>query len=122
VRDNAREVLDVLEKLQILVDPQVELLLLRFCLGIRRLTHVLRCSLANCIEAGVALFDAGQWVALRRIVLGEGEGFGPLQDEIAAIPIAAGAPWNNQGGGSCATGLLGVLDPNPSLAGDMEGI
>jgi hypothetical protein len=29
-------------------------------------------------------------VASRRIVVGEGGGFGPLQEEIAALPIAAG--------------------------------
>jgi hypothetical protein len=90
VRDKAREVLEVLQKLQLLRDPQVELLLLRSCMGICRLMQVLRCSPADCVEEGVALFDAGQRVALRRIVVVEGGGLGPLQEETAALPIAAG--------------------------------
>jgi hypothetical protein len=36
------------------------------------------------------VFDVTLHAALRRITVGEGGGFGPLQDEVAALPLCMG--------------------------------
>eukprot|EP00884_Botryococcus_braunii_P009078 jgi/Botrbrau1/18171/Bobra.53_1s0039.1 len=55
------------------------------------MVYVLRCSPLRAVAAGVAVFDDGVHSNLRRIVVGEGEGFGPLQEDIAALPLSGGA-------------------------------
>jgi hypothetical protein len=77
-------------RLALLDDPQVELLLLRACMGLCRMVHVLRCSPPSAVLRGVAVFDTELESTLRRIVVGEGAGFGPLQAEIAALPLSGG--------------------------------
>jgi hypothetical protein len=86
----AREVGEVLGKLHILRDRQGELLLLRSCLWVCRLLHVLRCSPADSVDEGVEVFDNSQREAVRRIVVGDGCGFGPLLEELAALPLSSG--------------------------------
>lgn len=44
----------------------------------------------SALGRGVAVFDRALHEALRRIVVGGGGGFGPLQDEIAALPVCMG--------------------------------
>jgi hypothetical protein len=90
VGDKAKEVGRVMGRLAILDDPQVELLLLRACMGLCRMVHVLRCSPPQAVAAGVAVFDDALHSSLRRIVVAEGPGFGSLQAEIAALPLSAG--------------------------------
>jgi hypothetical protein len=92
VFDKAREVVEVMEKIQLLKDPQVKNLLLRSCKGICGLTHVLRCSPGNITD----LRQGWRYLTLvcgwhyAGFVVGEGGGFGPLHEEIGALPIAAG--------------------------------
>jgi hypothetical protein len=78
------------ERLSVLKDPQAELLLLWACAGVSRLVHLLRYTPLSVVAQGVELFDATLHAALRRITVGEGGGFGPLQDEIAALPLCMG--------------------------------
>eukprot|EP00884_Botryococcus_braunii_P022052 jgi/Botrbrau1/8530/Bobra.0029s0034.1 len=71
-------------------DPQVELLLLRACMGLCRMVHVLRCSPTRAVAEGVAVFDDALHSSLRGIVVAGGPGFGSLQAELAALPLPAG--------------------------------
>eukprot|EP00884_Botryococcus_braunii_P016683 jgi/Botrbrau1/3699/Bobra.0008s0026.1 len=65
VGDKAIEVARTMDRLALLDDPQVELLLLRACMGLCRMVHVLRCSPTRAVAEGVAA-------------------------EIAALPLSAG--------------------------------
>jgi hypothetical protein len=71
-------------------DPQSELLLLRGCLGVCKVTHIAGCTPPELAREGLGVFDGHLHDALRRIVVGEGPGFGPLQEEIAALPLSMG--------------------------------
>jgi hypothetical protein len=71
----------------VLKDPQAELLLLRACAGVCWLVHLLQCTPPSAAAQGVEMFDVTLHAALRRIT---GGGFGPLQDEIAALPLCMG--------------------------------
>ncbi len=51
---------------------------------------MLRCSPPRPAQAGADAFDKSLHAALHRVVVGEGPGFGPLQDEIASLPLSAG--------------------------------
>ena len=51
-------------------------------MGICKLTYVLRCSPQAFVGEGVEVFDSHLHAALRRIVVGDGGGYGPLQDEL----------------------------------------
>jgi hypothetical protein len=42
------------------------------------------------VSRGVEVLDAALHVALRDVVVGDGGGFGPLQDELAALPLGMG--------------------------------
>jgi hypothetical protein len=77
-------------RLAVLEDPQVELLLLRACMCLCRMVHVLRCSPPHAVAEGIAVFDDALHPSLRRIVVAGGPGFGSLQAEIAALPLSAG--------------------------------
>eukprot|EP00884_Botryococcus_braunii_P022649 jgi/Botrbrau1/9068/Bobra.0376s0038.1 len=84
------EVVRTMDRLSVLDDPQVELLLLRACMGLCRMVYVLRCSPPRAVDVGVAVFDDGLHSGLRRIVVGEEGGFGPLQEDIASLPLSSG--------------------------------
>jgi hypothetical protein len=56
-----------------LKDPQAELLLLRACVGVCRLVHLLRCTPPSLVDQGAEIFDATLQAALRRITVGEGK-------------------------------------------------
>jgi hypothetical protein len=84
------EVCFAVERLSVLKGPQAELPLLRACGGVFMLVHLLRCTPPSAVAQGGELFDAILHVALRRITIGEGGGFGPLQDEYAALPLCMG--------------------------------
>jgi hypothetical protein len=124
VGTKAIEVARTMARLAILDDPQVELLLLRACMGLCRMVHVLRCSPRSADLQGVAVFDTELESTLRRIVVGEGAGFGHLQAEIAALPMSGGglqAPGglpigDCPGGGYCTCGVscVGSADPQCS--------
>eukprot|EP00884_Botryococcus_braunii_P022983 jgi/Botrbrau1/9369/Bobra.354_2s0024.1 len=88
--DKAIEVARTMDRLALLDDPQVELLLLRACMGLCRMVHVLRCSPTRAVAEGVAAFDDALHSSLRHIVVAGGPGFGSLQAEIAALPLSAG--------------------------------
>eukprot|EP00884_Botryococcus_braunii_P008719 jgi/Botrbrau1/17849/Bobra.0127s0089.1 len=79
-----------MERLALLVNPQVELVLLRACMGLCRMVHVLRCSPTRAVAEGVAVFDDALHSFLRHIVVAGGPGFGSLPAEIAALPLSTG--------------------------------
>jgi hypothetical protein len=68
-------------------DPQSELLLLRASVGLCKLMHLFRCTPPSMVGRSVEVLDAALHVALRHIVVGDGGGFDPLQDELAALPL-----------------------------------
>jgi hypothetical protein len=51
-----------------------------------RVVHLLRCTPPCLLDQGVEIFNATLLAALCRIAVGEGGGFGPLQDETGALP------------------------------------
>jgi hypothetical protein len=80
VSAKAVEVGRIMGSLAALNDPQSELLL-RLCLGVCKATHIARCTPPELAHKGMGVFDGHLHDALRRIVVGEGPGFGPLQEE-----------------------------------------
>lgn len=83
----AEEAHAVMSQLAILGDPQLELLLLRSCAVVCKLVHVLLCTSPAVVDCGKAIFDESLLDSLRCIFVGGGGGFGPLQSELAALPM-----------------------------------
>lgn len=70
----AREVGCSMRRLAVLEDPQSKLLLLRSCLGVCKIAHLLQCTPPSFVDLGVALLDEELHVSLRRIVVADGGG------------------------------------------------
>ena len=79
-----------LQRLSILRHPQAELLLLRNCLGACKVVFTARCMPSAAATTAFTAFDALQTRVLQSIVTAGGGGFGPLQQSLAALPIAKG--------------------------------
>ena len=82
--------ISLMEAIHKLHDPQCELLLLRNCAGVAKLSYVLRtCSPLYLLEAQVQ-FDQALRTSLERIVTASGPGFGDWQWRLATLPIKLG--------------------------------
>jgi hypothetical protein len=79
-----------LERLALLRHPQVELLLLRSCLGACKVVYTARCTPPTAAAPAFAAFDVLQSRVLQNIVTAGGSGFGPVQQSLGALPIANG--------------------------------
>ena len=79
-----------LQRLSILRHPQAELLLLRNCLGACKVIFTARCTPPAAAATAFQAFDLLQTRVLQSIVTAGGSGFGPLQQDLAALPIAKG--------------------------------
>ena len=79
-----------LERLSVLRHPQAELLLLRNCLGACKVVFTARCTPPAAAASAFTAFDVLQTRVLQSIVTAGGSGFGPLQQTLAALPIAKG--------------------------------
>ncbi|GJU24063.1 hypothetical protein Tco_1162684 [Tanacetum coccineum] len=82
--------ISLMEAIHKLHDPQCELLLLRNCAGVAKLSYALRtCSPLYLLEAQVQ-FDHALRASLEKIVTASGPGFGDWQLRLATLPIKLG--------------------------------
>ncbi|KAL5713679.1 hypothetical protein ACHQM5_015733 [Ranunculus cassubicifolius] len=71
-------------------NPQCELLLLRSCAGVAKLSYALRTCDPDAFSAAQVRFDSALRCSLERIVTNEGSGFGEWQYRLATFPIRRG--------------------------------
>jgi len=76
--------------LRTLGDPQVALLLLRYCLGMPKLYYLLRTTTSPSLLPSIPIIDTAIRDSLQWIVVGDGPGFGPKQLDIASLPLRFG--------------------------------
>jgi hypothetical protein len=81
------ELMHLLPKLR---DPQIELFLLRSCMGIAKLFFGLRTCQPIYMEEATVLFDKELRAAVENVVVGGGTFFGDLQWRLASLPIKFG--------------------------------
>ncbi|GJS54136.1 putative reverse transcriptase domain-containing protein [Tanacetum coccineum] len=82
--------ISLMEAIHKLHDPQCELLLLRNCAGVAKLSYALRtCSPLYLLEAQVQ-FDHALRASLEKVVTASGPGFGDWQWRLATLPIKLG--------------------------------
>ncbi|GJY65899.1 putative reverse transcriptase domain-containing protein [Tanacetum coccineum] len=82
--------ISLMEAIHKLHDPQCELLLLRNCAGVEKLSYALRtCSTLYLLEAQVQ-FDHALRASLEKVVTALGLGFGDWQWRLATLPIKLG--------------------------------
>ncbi|GKA82699.1 hypothetical protein Tco_0789447, partial [Tanacetum coccineum] len=82
--------ISLMEAIHKLHDPQCELLLLRNCAGVAKLSYALRtCSPLYLLEAQVQ-FDHALRASLEMVVTSLGSGFGDWQLRLATLPIKLG--------------------------------
>lgn len=79
--------LDLMEAIHKLNDPQCELLLLRNCAGVAKLSFTLRTSPPSSLGVAQIRFDVALRTSLEKIVTGSGPGFGDWQWRLATLPI-----------------------------------
>ncbi|XP_026391877.1 uncharacterized protein LOC113287356 isoform X2 [Papaver somniferum] len=91
--------------IQELEDPQSELLLLRNCTGVARMYFTLRTTSPKAIQSAAVMFDKHLMDYLRRLVVGDGAGFGLVQQRLATLPIKDGG-----------LGVLTMADTDPCLS------
>ncbi|XP_026410278.1 uncharacterized protein LOC113305455 [Papaver somniferum] len=80
----------LMTKVQQLHDTQCELLLLRNCIGVSKLNFTLRTTNPMAIQSATSLYDQHLLNYLRQLVVGDGAGFGPVQQRLATLPIKFG--------------------------------
>lgn len=71
-------------------DPQSKLLLLRNCTGVSNKYFTLRTTSPLALQSATTLFDNQLVQYLRHLVVGDGAGFGQIQQRIATLPIKDG--------------------------------
>ncbi|GJV76459.1 hypothetical protein Tco_1508043, partial [Tanacetum coccineum] len=82
--------ISLMEAIHKLYDPQCDILLLRNCIGVAKLSYALRtCSPIYLLEAQVQ-FDHVLRVSLEKIVTASRPGFGDWQLRLATLPIKLG--------------------------------
>ncbi|GKA14510.1 hypothetical protein Tco_0694156, partial [Tanacetum coccineum] len=79
--------MEVIHKLH---DPQCELLLLRNCAGVAKLSYALRTCSPLYLLAAQILFDQVLRASLEKVVTASGSGFGDWQWRLATLPIKLG--------------------------------
>ncbi|XP_026383543.1 uncharacterized protein LOC113279040 [Papaver somniferum] len=79
--------IQLMDKIQVLCDPQCELLLLRSCTGLSRLFFALRTTFPMALLPDAERFDSYLMQYLRRLVVGDNAGFGKVQQRLATLPI-----------------------------------
>jgi Reverse transcriptase (RNA-dependent DNA polymerase) len=89
-RSRVTKAIQSLTFLEAFDNPQVELLLLRSCVGAGKLVYALRTSAPSDIAVEVPAFDYAIRHALERIVVARGDGFGDFQWELASLPLRSG--------------------------------
>ncbi|XP_026397756.1 uncharacterized protein LOC113293280 [Papaver somniferum] len=90
VRGRVDKTLHLMNNIQELQDPQSELLLLRSCAGVSRLYFALRTTFPEALQVAGSRFDDHLMQYLRRLVVGDGAGFGLIQQRLATLPIKDG--------------------------------
>ncbi|XP_026411629.1 uncharacterized protein LOC113306930 [Papaver somniferum] len=79
--------MNTIKKLQ---DPQSELLLLRNCTGVSKLYFTLRKTFPSALQPATIQFDTSMFQYLRNLIVGDGDGFGVIQQRMVTLPIKDG--------------------------------
>jgi hypothetical protein len=82
--------ISLMEAISKLNDPQCELLLLRNCAGVSKLSYALRTCSPLYLSEAQAHFDQALRASLEKIVTSSGPGFGDWQWRLATLPIKLG--------------------------------
>ena len=82
--------ISLMEAIHKLNDPQCELLLLRSCAGVAKLSYALRTCPPSSFWEAQAQFDQALRASLEKIVTAAGPGFGDWQWRLATLPIKLG--------------------------------
>ncbi|XP_026403738.1 uncharacterized protein LOC113299027 [Papaver somniferum] len=80
----------LMSKVRKLNDSQCELLLLCNCIGVSKLYFTLRTTNPMAIQSVTSLYDQHLIRYLRQLVVGDGAGFGPVQQRLATLSIKSG--------------------------------
>jgi len=90
VSQRVEKILTLLQKLEELNDPQIQLLLLRSCVGIPKFVYTLRTSPPQLISSQVMDFDHGLRQSLLDIVGFGGQGFADFHWKLSGLPCRFG--------------------------------
>jgi hypothetical protein len=88
--DRVMKGLSPLSHITALNDPQLGLLLLRYCLGMVKLNYIWRTTPPDCLSEPMRLATSAILNALRYIVTNHGPGFSSFQLNLASLPIRLG--------------------------------
>ncbi|XP_026416496.1 uncharacterized protein LOC113311927 [Papaver somniferum] len=80
----------LMQKIQKLHDPQCEILLIRNCAGISKLYFTLRKTNPQALQVASSHYAKHLLDYLRQIIVGDGAGFGLVQQRLATLPIKDG--------------------------------
>lgn len=79
-----------MNKVRQLQNPQSELFLLRNYCGVSKLYFTLRSTCPTALQYATSLFDDNLMQYLRQIMVGDGAGFGLVQQRLATLPMKDG--------------------------------
>ena len=79
-----------MEAIHKLHDPQCELLLLRSCVGVAKLSYALRTCSPLYLQETQVRFDRSLRTSLEKIITASASGFGDWQWHLATLPIKLG--------------------------------
>ncbi|XP_026426417.1 uncharacterized protein LOC113322530 isoform X1 [Papaver somniferum] len=90
VLNRVDKTIQFVNKIQELHDPQCELLLLRSCTEVSRLYFALRTTCLEALQIAGSRFDEHLMCYLRQLVVGDGAGFGLVQQRLPTLPMKDG--------------------------------
>lgn len=90
VMKRVQKTTQLMQSIQKLHDPQSELLLSRNCTGVSRLFFSLRTTCPQVLQEVTEIFDYQLMKYLRQLIVGDGAGFGLVQQRMATLPIKYG--------------------------------
>ncbi|XP_026428410.1 uncharacterized protein LOC113324308 [Papaver somniferum] len=87
VLDRVAKTTQLMHKIRKLQDPQRELLLLRNCTGVFRLYFTMRTTSPMALQEATAEYDNQLQQYLRQLIVGDGAGYGVVQQRFTTMPI-----------------------------------
>ncbi|XP_026383846.1 uncharacterized protein LOC113279369 [Papaver somniferum] len=90
VLDRVHKYMQLMDAVHRLDDPQSELMLLHNCAGVSKLYFTLRSTAPCYVKDAQDIFDKYLTNFMRKLVTGDGPGYGLLQHKVASLPIRDG--------------------------------